>query len=64
MPTTGAQRKSFTKDLPYQHIMQRAHPGKRTGRLECSADSQLADGVGLKACNIRAFKQNFSGAGP
>jgi hypothetical protein len=46
-----------------QHILQRAHPRERSGRLKRPADAQTADLVRFKMCDVSAFKQDISAAG-
>jgi hypothetical protein len=59
----GMKRKSFTKNMADQHILQRTHPGERSGGLKCSADAQTTDRMRFKICDINAFEQNFAAAG-
>ena len=56
--------KSFTKDMADQHILQRAHSRERSGGLKRSADAQPTDRMRFKICDINAFKQNITAAGP
>lgn len=57
------KRKSFTKNMADQHILQRAHPRERSGGLKRPADAQTADLMRSKICDIRAFKQDISATG-
>jgi len=60
----GMKRKSFTKNMADQHILQRAHPRERSGGLKRPADAQTTDRMRFKICDINAFKQNIAAAGP
>jgi hypothetical protein len=57
------KRKSFTKNMADQHILQRAHLRKRPGGLKCSADAQTTDRMGLKICDINTLEQDFAPTG-
>jgi hypothetical protein len=58
------KRKSFTKNMPHQDIVQCTHPRERSGGLKRSADAQTTDRMRFKICDINAFKQNIAAAGP
>ena len=60
----GMKRKSFAKNMADQHILQCAHPRKRSGGLKCSANAQTTDRMRFKICDINVFKQDIAAAGP